>query len=334
MKKKLIILIALALVIVIVSCSVVLINYIKKENKKTELSFFETMNGESVMLMPTAVLFERYPWNYSDDTERIFKVSSDMKLEAFERSVITKDIIKKSYGVLEQINITEYKKFFKIYDNPKNNSLEFSEKEFLKNNKNAWGVAFYKQSETSTAGFSKRYILFEQNDGLFYIGVAAGSRESLKEPMICYALFETEIVAEEEIYPEGTNLYNGEKRVIDNYLFDFDYDGKKEEITIFYGRYGENEECSTLIFLVNPKGFGALKIEDGYITRYYDYWSYDERYFLEENGELFFCYTYPAGVTKSKISLDKKNKKVIVENHDECINFIQKETDIGTTAAP
>ena len=114
MKKKLIVLIALALVIVIVSCSVVLINYIKKENKKTELSFFETMNGESVMYMPTAVLFERYPWNYSDDTERIFKVSSDMKLEAFERSVITKDIIKKSYGVLEQINITEYKKFFKI----------------------------------------------------------------------------------------------------------------------------------------------------------------------------------------------------------------------------
>ena len=59
-----------------------------------------------------------------------------------------------------------------------------------------------------------------------------------------------------------------------------------------------------------------------------------KQYFLEENGELFFCYTYPAGVTKSKISLDKKNKKVIVENHDECINFIQKETDIGTTAAP
>ena len=111
-------------------------------------------------------------------------------------------------------------------------------------------------------------------------------------------------------------------------------ESKKEEITIFYGGYGDNEECSTLIFLVNPKGFGALKMEDGYITRYYNYWSYDERYFLEENGELFFCYTYPAGVTKSKISLDKKNKKVIVENHDECINFIQKETDIGTTAAP
>lgn len=334
MKKKLIVLIALALVIVIVSCSVVLINYIKKENKKTELSFFETMNGESVMFMPTGVLFEGYSWNYSDDVERVFKVSSDMKLETFERSTITKDIIKKSYGVLEEIDITEYKKFFKLNDDAKNNSLEFSEKEFFRNNKNAWGVAFYKQSEICTAGFSKSYIIFEQNDGLFYIGVASGSNESLNEPMGCYALFETEIVYEEEIYSEGTNLYNGEERVVGNYLFDFDSDGKKEEVTIFYGGYGENEDCSTIIFLVNSKGFGALKVENEYITRYYDSWVYDESYFLEENGEFFLCYTYPEGVIKSKISLDKKNKKVIVENHNECTVFIEKETDIGTTAAP
>jgi len=334
MKKKMIILVMLVLVVVTVSGSLVLTNYIEKENKKAEPTFFETMNGESILFMPTEILFEGYPWNYSDDIERVFKVSSDMKLEVFERSAITKDIIKETYGVLEQIDITEYKDFFRLYDNPEKNSLEFSKKEFLKNNKNAWGVAFYKQSEISTAGFSKRYILFEQNDGVFYIGVAAGSSESLKESMGCYALFETEIVAEEEIYPEGTNLYNGEKRVIDNYIFDFESDGKKEELTIFYGGYGENEDCSTIIFLVNSKGFGALKAENEYITRYYADWIYDERYFTEENGELFLCYKYPAGVTKCKISLDKKNKKVIVEKHNECINFIQKETDIGTTAAP
>jgi hypothetical protein len=335
MKKKFIVLVILTLVVSIILGLVVLQNYIKNENKKSEPTFLETMNGDGIMFIPTGVLFERAPWDYSDDIEKVFKVSSDMKMETFERSVITKNIIRQSYGVLEEIDISRYKDFFKLYDNSGNSSLEFSEKVFLKNNKKAWGVAFYKQSEISTAGFSKRYILFEQNDGLFYIGVAAGSSgKNLKESMHCYVLFETEIVAEDEIKFEDTDLYGSEKRVMYNYIFDFESDGKKEELIIFAGGYDENTGSSTLVFSVFLKGFGALKVENEYVTRYYDTWIYDESYFLEENGELFLCYKYPAGVTKNKISLNKKNNKVIVESHEECINFAQKDPYIGTTAAP
>ncbi len=299
--------VALALVVVIVSGSVVLINYVEKENQKNEPSFFETMNGESVMFMPTEILFERYPWDYSDDVESVFKISSDMKLETFERNSITKNIIKESYGVLEEIDISRYKKFFKLYDNPNNNSLEFSKGDFLKNNKKAWGVAFYKQSEISTAGFSKRYIIFEQNDGLFYIGVAAGSRESLKESMVCYALFKTEIVSEDEVVSEEDNFYG---QVIDKYLFDFDSDGVKEELTVFYYVSGAGD----YMFLVNECGFGALKRVNEYRTRYYDDWTYDERFFLEEDGELYYCYK-EWEVTKCKVTIDKIQQNVIVEKH-------------------
>ncbi|MBR3788921.1 MAG: hypothetical protein IKJ86_02905, partial [Clostridia bacterium] len=129
-------------------------------------------------------------------------------------------------------------------------------------------------------------------------------------------------------------LYGSEKRVMYNYIFDFESDGKKEELIIFDGGYDENTGSSTLVFSVFLKGFGALKVENQCVTRYYDTWIYDESYFLEENGELFLCYKYPAGVTKNKISLNKKNNKVIVESHEECINFAQKDPYIGTTAAP
>lgn len=329
MKKKLIVLVIVTLFVGIISGLVVLQNHIKSENNKTEPTFLETMNGDGIMFMPTGVLFEQ-AWNYSDDIEKVFKVSPDMKMETFERSVITKNIIRKSYGVLEEIDISRYKDFLKFYDNSENSSLEFSEKVFLKNNKKAWGVAFYKQSETTTAGFSKRYILFEQNDGMFYIGVAVSSSGSLKETMHCYVLFETEIVVEDEI----TDLYSEESRVMYSCIFDFESDGKKEELIIFDGGYDVNDECSTLIFSANlKKGFCALKVENECITRYYDNWIYDECYFLEENGELFLCYKYPEGVTKCKISLDKKNNKIIVESHEECINFTRKESDIATTAA-
>ena len=329
MKKRLKVFVLLTFVAATVLGSVVLMNCIEKENKKTEPTFLESMNGESIMFMPTGVLFEWASLDYLDDIEKVFKVSSDMKMETFERNATTKNIVRQSYGVLEEIDISSYKEFFELCDNLENSSLEFSEKEFLKNNKKAWGVAFYKQSDISTAGFSKRYIIFEQNDGLFYIGVARGSSENLKESMYCYVLFEAEIVAEYEI----ADLYGEESRVMYSYIFDFESDGKKEELMIFNGGYDVNTECSTLVFLANQKGFGALKVENECVTRYYDKWVYDKCYLSEEEGELFLCYEYPSGVTKNKISCDKKNNKVVVESHEECINFVQKNY-IGTTAAP
>jgi len=331
-------LLCLVLFIFVVSAIVYFIDFVASKNAKDESTFFEQMNGESVLLMPSGVVFDCLQKEYSKDLERVYKFSCDLNFEYIERDSKTKNINTVPCGQMKKIDLSEYEGLFWISENPQLTSFDFSYKDFLRNNKNAWAILTNEELPSDIAGErpTRFYLLFEQKDGSLLIGVAIGyfgADESDWFRNYCIALLETEIVTEEEIESEDTNLYYKENRVIDKYLFDFDSDGEKEEVTILYGGIDENKECSTFIFVVNSKGVGALKVGNKYSTRYYDDWTYDERYFLEENGELYYCYK-EENIAKCRITLDREKRKVIVEKHFEANDLIEEKTEVGTTVAP
>jgi len=320
MKKKLIVLIALALVIVIVSCSVVLINYIKKENKKTELSFFETMNGESVMFMPTEIVFahsssELY-YTYMYYAEKVYKVSSDMHFGYIKRTDLLKNIKEVACGKMVRFDVDENHEFFQRLENKENTSGEFSKREFIKNNKSAWGVQYFYQSELTTACALIDYVIFEQKDGSIYIGVGYGGNDNEQKQQWghCLAIFETEIVSEDDIVTEKNNIYEEHYyQLIDDYLFDVDSDGENECITVISNvGWTINYSDDRVVFIVSEKGFGALKRGSDFKTAYLDGLENGKRCFLEENGELYYC-CEGRRKSKHKITLNKEKQKVVVE---------------------
>ncbi len=357
MKKKLIILVALALVVVIVSGSVVLINYIKKENKKTELSFFETMNGESVMFMPTGFAFiNSSPELYGTcmlHAERVYKVSSDMSFGYIKRTDSLKNIKKVTCGKMVEFDVDENHKFFRYIENNENTSGEFSKREFIKNNKSAWGVQYFYQSELTTACALIDYVIFEQKDGSIYIGVGYGGNDNEQKQQWghCLAIFETEIVSEDDIVTEKNNIYEEHYyQLIDDYLFDVDSDGENECITVISNvGWTINYSDDRVVFIVSEKEFGALKRGSDFKTAYLDGLENGKRCFLEENGELYYC-CEGRRKSKHKITLNKEKQKVVVEKLPFVKNYKQKNhtvpdnnnttipyidcSNIETTAAP
>ena len=88
-------------------------------------------------------------------------------------------------------------------------------------------------------------------------------------------------------------------------------------------------------FIINEKGFGALKQGTDFRTKYYDIWENGERCFLEENGELYYC-CEGRRKSKHKITLNKEKQKVVVENLALVKNKPQIHTgfDINNTTIP
>lgn len=349
------VIIALVLAVVIVSGSVVLINYVEKGNQKNEPSFFETMNDESVMFMPTGIAFiHSSPELYSTCmlyAEKVYKVSSDMSFGYTTRTLGIRNIEKVTCGKMVEFDVNKNHKFFRYLENNENTSGEFSKREFIKDNKNAWGVQYFYQSETSSACSLIDYVVFEQKDGSIYIGVGYGGDDSEQKQQwgCCVAIFETEIVSEDDIATGGNNIYSPYRHVIDEYIFDFDFDGEKEHITVIGGVGDMSTHSKIVAFIINEKGFGALKQGTDFRTQYYDMRENGERCFLEENGELYYC-CEGRRKSKHKITLNKEKQKVVVEKLPFVKNYKQKNhtvpdnnnttipyidySNIETTAAP
>ena len=333
--------VALALVVVIVSGSVVLINYVEKENQKNEPSFFETMNGESVMLMPTEIVFAHssselyYTCMYY--AEKVYKVSSDMHFWYIKRTDLLKNIKEVACGKMVRFDVDENHEFFQRLENKENTSGEFSKSEFIKNNKSAWGVQYFSQSEISSACSLIDYVVFEQKDGSIYIGFGFGGCDDEQKQQwgCCIAIFKTEIVDEDDIMSVENNMNGDYCQLIDDYLFDIDCDGEKEHITVIGGGGDMSTHSKIVAFIINEKGFGALKQGTDFRTKYYDMWGNGERCFLEENGELYYC-CEGRRKSKHKITLNKEKQKVVVENLALVKNKPQVHTefDINNTTIP
>ncbi len=342
MKKKLVVLVMLVLVVSIASGLLVLPNYTKKANKKTEPTFFENMNDESIMFMPTGIAFAHSsPELYNvcmHYAEQVYKVSSDMSFGYIARTDLFKNIKEAACGKMVRFDVDENYEFFRYLENKENTSGEFSKREFIKNNKSAWGVQYFFQSELSYEGGLVDYIVFEQRDGSVYIGVALGGRynEQKQQWGNCLVIFNTEIVSEDDIVTGENNIYGDYYQVVDDYLFDIDCDGENECITAISNvGWGISDSDENVVFIVSEKGFGALKSGTDFKTQYLDSLENGENCFLEENGELFFC-CEGHKKTKHKITLNKEQQKVIVEKLPLAKNKLQKHkmdySNIETTA--
>ena len=344
MKKRFIVSVMLVLVVSITLGLLILPNYIKKANEKTEPTFFENVNDESIMFMPTGIAFAHSsPELYNVCmyyAEQVYKVSSDMSFGYIARTDLLKNIKETACGKMVEFDVDENHKFFHYLENNENTSVEFSKREFIKNNKSAWGVQYFFQSELSYEGGLVDYIVFEQKDGSVYIGVALGGRynEQKQQWGNCLVIFDTEIVSEDDIVTGENNIYGNYYQVVDDYLFDIDCDGENECITAIsnVGR-SISESDENVVFIVSEKGFGALKPGTDFKTKYFEDFESCENCFLEENGELFFC-CEGRKKSKHKITLNKEQQKVIVEKLTLAKYKLQKHKidygSIETTAAP